>query len=39
MRLTYRTKIDSLKAITIGAVALYHDLITIFGLQLIKGNS
>ena len=39
MRLTYRTKINGLRAIAIGAIVLYHALITIFGLQLIKGNS
>ena len=36
MKITYRPKIDGLRAIAIAAVILYHTQITIFGYQPFK---
>jgi peptidoglycan/LPS O-acetylase OafA/YrhL len=38
MKITYRPEIDGLRAISIGAVFIYHTQITIFGHQLFKGG-
>ena len=38
MKLTYRSEIDGLRAIAVGAVILYHAQITIFGHQPFRGG-
>ncbi len=37
MKITYRPEIDGLRAISIGAIIIYHTQITIFGHQPFKG--